>query len=71
MTGKWEYGFYDSEQPEPIWWYCFGLPFTSPDQADSTGRESTWGHPVIVRRRPGSAGWEHFQTPVPEVREAD
>lgn len=61
----WEYGFYDSEDPQTpptIWWYCFGLPFTSAEMATHTGLKSTWGHPVIVRRRNGSETWEHVLT---------
>lgn len=66
MPDEWEYGFYDSEpeRADPIiWWYCFGLPFTSAEQADHTGRKSTWGRPVIVRRRPGATEWEHVKEP--------
>ncbi|UAJ78336.1 hypothetical protein IT072_13820 [Leifsonia sp. ZF2019] len=58
-TEPWEYGFYDSETgPNPIWWYVFGLPFTTAEDAEHTGRKSTWGAPVIVRRRQGSTEWE-------------
>lgn len=55
----WEYGFYDSESgPNFISWYCFGLPFETPEQAEHTGSKSTYGLPVIVRRRQGETDWE-------------
>lgn len=54
-----EYGFYDGEHPGTIWWYCFGFPFTSAEDALRTGRKSTYGETVVVRRRPGATEWEH------------
>jgi hypothetical protein len=68
----WEYGFYDShpsgnwrDEPGPqndptIYWCVFGiLAHPTAESADHTGRKSTWGHPVIVRRRKGETEWEH------------
>jgi hypothetical protein len=76
MSGKrpWEYGFYDShpdgnwqDEPEPqtdptIFWYVFGLNHKTAESAEHTGRKSTWGQPVIVRRRMGSAEWEQVSS---------
>lgn len=59
---EWEYGFYDSEYPEnpTIYWYVFGiLTHDSAESAHHTGVKSTWGQPIIVRRRKGSTDWEH------------
>jgi hypothetical protein len=44
-----------------IWWYVFGMPHTSPKSAIRTGSKSTWGSPIIVRRRKGESAWEHVQ----------
>jgi hypothetical protein len=71
---KWMYGFYDShpngnwqDDPEPqenptIYWAVFG--FLTHDTAESamhTGRKSTWGRPVIVRRKRSGGDWEHVE----------
>ncbi|UAJ79971.1 hypothetical protein IT072_02515 [Leifsonia sp. ZF2019] len=61
ITEPWEYGFFDSETgPNPIWWYTFGglIGFETPESAMRTAQKSTWGAPVIVRRRKGSTDWE-------------
>lgn len=60
---EWEYGFYDSEDSrQTIYWYVFGiLTHATADSARHTGRKSTWGWPVIVRRRKGSTDWEHVE----------
>lgn len=57
---EWEYGFYDSEDgPSFIYWYVFGLLIKTAEMAEHTGSKSTYGEPVIVRRRKGSTDWEH------------
>lgn len=50
--------------PEPqsnptIWWYTFGglVGFETPEMAEHTASKSTWGQPIIVRRRKGSTEW--------------
>lgn len=61
----WEYGFYDSEDtsdPPTIWWYVFNLPHKTPESAQHTGVKNCWGHPVIVRRHPGSNEYELVST---------
>ena len=57
----WEYGFYDSEdQTKTIYWYVFGfLTHDTAESAKHAGLKSTFGQPVIVRRRKGGTGWEH------------
>jgi hypothetical protein len=55
-----EWGFYDSDDPNDpakVWTHCFGLPFTSPEQAKHTGDKNVWGRTVVVSRRPGG-DWE-------------
>lgn len=79
VDAEWEYGFYDSHptgnwrgDPEPqenpvIFWYVFGfLTHDTAESAERTGRKSTWGHPVIVRRGKGETAWEHVD-PEPSV----
>lgn len=64
MNGAtWEYGFYDSDDStRTIYWYVFGiLTHDTAESAEHTGRKSTWGHPVIVRRRKGETNWEHVE----------
>jgi hypothetical protein len=63
MNGaRWEYGFYDSQYgPDHIWWYCFGLPFLTPEHAEHTASKNVWGQPVIVRRRSGALDWERVE----------
>lgn len=56
---EWEYGFYDSESQATIWWYVFGLPFKTAEQARHAGVKSVYGQAVIVRRHPGQTNWEH------------
>ena len=62
-TGSWEYGFYDSEdQTRTIYWYVFGfLTHDTAESAKHTGLKSTFGQPVIVRRRRGKTVWEHVE----------
>lgn len=59
---SWEFGFYDSHYgPNPIIWYTFGglVNFETAEMAEHTASKSTWGAPVIVRRRKGHTEWEH------------
>lgn len=58
-----EYGFYDSEHPETIYWSTFGglLGFTTADMARHTADKSVWGRAVIVRRPRGAT--EHEVVP--------
>lgn len=62
MNGAvWEYGFYDSQTgPNPIYWSTFGglVGFDSAELAMHAASKSTWGAPVIVRRRRGETAWE-------------
>lgn len=56
-----EYGFYDSDDAKvtpTVWWYCFGLPFKTVEDAERTGKKSTWCQTVIVRRHPGATEFE-------------
>lgn len=62
-TVKWEYGFYDSEQPGTPFWYLFGLPFTSAEQAIHAGSKNVWGRVVVVRRPEGSTDWHRYTEP--------
>lgn len=76
---EWEYGFYDThpdgnwrDEPKPqedpkIWWYTFGglVGFDTPEMAEHTAAKSVWGQAVIVRRRKGTAAWEHYVPAVP------
>ena len=66
----WEYGFYDDDPERTgvapadpvIFWYVFGLlSHKTAESAEHTGLKSTWGQPVIVRRRKGEREWEHVQ----------
>ena len=62
LTGTiWEYGFYDSEHPETIFWYSFGVSFDSAAQAKRVGDKSVYGKTVIVRRKHGATEWEHAE----------
>lgn len=58
-----EYGFYDSEHPETIYWSTFGglVGFTTADMARHTADKSVWGRAVIVRRPRGAT--EHEVVP--------
>lgn len=48
------------DQADPlIWWAVFGMPHKTAASAMHTGSKSTWGQPVIVRRRHDDpARWE-------------
>ena len=58
----WEYGFYDSEHPEKIWWYVFGLPFLTAESAKHTGDKNVFGQTIIVRRPKGSEDWHRVDS---------
>lgn len=60
VTG--EYGFYDSEHPEKIWWYGFGLPFLTAESAKHTGDKNVFGQTIIVRRPKGSEDWHRVES---------
>lgn len=66
----WEYGFYDSEYPDVVYWGTFGgiVGFDSPEMAEHTASKSVWGQAVIVRRRKGSVNWERVSKPVDAER---
>lgn len=60
---EWEYGFYDSDGDPgspSIYWFCFGLPFLTAEQAKHTGDKNVWGRTIVVRHEKGSSldSWE-------------
>lgn len=49
---KWEYGSSDTAVDDgPIFWTCFGFPFTSAEHARHTADKNVWDRAIIWRRR--------------------
>lgn len=62
VDDSWEFGFYDSEFPEVMYWAAKGVRFTSIDLARTIAFEhpGIWEMPVFICRRPGAEDWEYY-----------
>jgi len=58
-SGVIEYGFYDDEYPESVYWSAFGglVGFDTVESAQRTASKNVLGQAVIVYRAKGEVEW--------------